>query len=91
MEGIRIDSEFWNPVAFPSDSNHKGEPELANKGHEVAFICEYNEKKFAWHDLLMDIKQACGFDACGGSWDGVQLAIWSWIWCSLNDPKFVHY
>ena len=23
------------------DVNQKGEPELANKGHEVAFICEY--------------------------------------------------
>ena len=28
------------PAAFPADENHKGEPELANKGHEVAFICE---------------------------------------------------
>ena len=43
--GGRDSDSFWihelGPVAFPADSNHKGEPELANKGHEVAFICEF--------------------------------------------------
>ena len=28
-------------MAFVCLLSHKGEPELANKGHEVAFICEY--------------------------------------------------
>ena len=31
-------------TAFPTDVNHKGEPELAKKSHEVAFICECFEK-----------------------------------------------
>ena len=32
-------------TAFPTDVNHKGEPELANRGHEVAFIGEFSEKR----------------------------------------------
>ena len=27
-------------ISVESSLNHKGEPERANKGHEVAFICE---------------------------------------------------
>ena len=31
-------------AAFPAGVNHNGKPELANKGHEVAFICELVKK-----------------------------------------------
>ena len=34
---------FRKEIAFTSNVNHKGEPEFANKGHEVAFICELNQ------------------------------------------------